>query len=47
MTATERTDSEIREQATIHLQDALSATEADEKQFHIRRALQLLNVDER
>jgi hypothetical protein len=47
MTPAERMDSEIREQARSHLRQALSATERDEKQFHIREALQLLRINER
>lgn len=36
-----------REQAKDHLVDALEAEECDEKDFHVREALQLLNVEER
>lgn len=45
--AVELTDSELREEATYHLQEALSATESAEKRFHIRQALQLLGIEER
>jgi hypothetical protein len=47
MMPTEQMDSETREQAMKHLRQALSATESDEKQFHIREALQLLRINER
>lgn len=45
--AVEATDAETREQALRHLQAALSAAEPDAKQFHIRQALQLLDIERR
>ncbi|PSP56330.1 hypothetical protein BRC82_02225 [Halobacteriales archaeon QS_1_67_19] len=47
MMPTEQMDSETRERTMEHLQRALSTTESDEKQFHIREALQLLRINER
>jgi len=47
MMPTEQMDSETRERTMKHLRQALSATESDEKQFHIREALQLLRINER
>ena len=36
-----------RTQVVEHLNDALEAEDRTEKEFHIREALQLLNVEER
>lgn len=52
VTETERptvklTGTEPRDQTIRHLQKALSATEYADKQFHIRQALQLLDVEDR
>lgn len=38
--------SEKRKRAVKHLEDALDAEENDEKQFHVREALQLLDVED-
>ena len=38
--------SEKRKLVVEHLEDALDADESDEKQFHIREALQLLGVED-
>jgi hypothetical protein len=43
---TDRKQHDIREQVVHHLRMALETTEAAEKQFHIREALQLLTIDE-
>ncbi|WP_281275364.1 hypothetical protein [Halorussus ruber] len=37
--------SEVRQGAVEHLHTALAAEEADEVKFHIRQALQLLEVE--
>ncbi|WP_167599389.1 hypothetical protein [Halorussus marinus] len=39
-------DSDARDEAIDHLRDALDADDAEPKDFHVRQALQLLDVDE-
>lgn len=38
--------SEKRKRAVEHLEEALDAEESDAKQFHIREALQLLDMED-
>lgn len=45
--AVESNETDPREQAVHHLREALAATEPDAKQFHVRQALQLLDIGDR
>jgi hypothetical protein len=37
---------DVRTEVVAQLNDALAAEESDEKDFHVRQALQLLEVDD-